>query len=135
VLVKSGTEFRGKLQQEIATNKSHDGDTFTIVQQDTLMHKEPRFMALLSKVTLRRLGSRRRQEAGVTIVFDDVRMADGKQRRFTYESSTLAPSTPKRITGARRAMVIRRRDRGHMRRGNTTAARWAQPARTSSRKK
>lgn len=79
VLVKSGTEFRGKLQQEIATNKSHDGDTFTIVQQDTLMHKDPALHGViveghLANVSAAGLG----KKPAMTIVFDDVRMPDGQ---------------------------------------------------------
>jgi len=79
VLVKSGTTFRGKLQQEIATNKSHDGDTFTIVQQDTLMHKDPALHGAvieghLANVSAAGLG----KKPAMTIVFDDVRMPDGQ---------------------------------------------------------
>jgi hypothetical protein len=79
VLVKAGTTFRGQLQEEVATNKSHDGDTFTIVEHDTLMHKD---LALhgavihghLENVSAAGAG----KKPGLTVVFDDIGLPDGR---------------------------------------------------------
>jgi len=78
VLVKSGTTFQGALQQEIATNKSHDGDTFTLVQHDTLLHKEPALHGAvidghLENVQAAGMG----KKPAMTVVFDDIRLPDG----------------------------------------------------------
>jgi hypothetical protein len=78
VLVKSGTTFQGALQQEIATNKSHDGDTFTLKQHDTLMHKEPALHGAVieghvENVSAAGVG----KKPALTVVFDDIRMPDG----------------------------------------------------------
>jgi hypothetical protein len=79
VLVAAGTDFYGKLQQQISTKKSHDGDAFALVQTDTLLHKNP---ALHGDVieghveNLRPAGTMR--NPALTLVFDDIRTADGK---------------------------------------------------------
>ena len=77
-LVKAGTVFNGKLQQEISSKTSHDGDTFALVETDTLMHKDPALHGSvleghLSNVTPAGMG----RKPAMTIVFDDVKMADG----------------------------------------------------------
>jgi hypothetical protein len=78
VIVKAGTRFDGRLQQEIATNKSHDGDTFTIAEQDTLFHKDPALHGAvidghLENVSAAGLG----KKPSLTLVFDDIKMPDG----------------------------------------------------------
>lgn len=79
VLVKSGTTFRGQLQQEVATNTSHDGDTFTIVEHDTLMHRDPALRGAvihghLANVSAAGVG----KKPGLTVVFDDITLPDGQ---------------------------------------------------------
>jgi len=68
VLVQAGTEFRGRLQQEIATDKSHDGDTFTIVQPDATIDGH------LENISPAGMG----KKPTLTIVFDDIKLADGR---------------------------------------------------------
>ena len=78
VLVKTGTMFQGRLQQEIATNKSHDGDTFTLVQHDTLMHKEPALHGAVIEGHLENVSpAGMGKKPALTVVFDDIRMPDG----------------------------------------------------------
>jgi hypothetical protein len=79
VLVKAGTRFDGKLQQEIATNRSKDGDTFTIAEQDTLFYKDPALHGAvidghLENVSPAGLG----KKPSLTLVFDDIKMPDGQ---------------------------------------------------------
>ena len=70
VLVKAGTQFQGKLQSEIATNKSHDGDTFSIVAKDgTTVDGH------LANIAASGMG----KKPALTIVFDDVRTPDGSK--------------------------------------------------------
>jgi hypothetical protein len=78
VVVKSGTRFYGKLQNEVSTNKSQNGDRFTINQQDTLFHKDAALHGAvieghLDNVSAAGMG----KKPAMTIVFDDIRMADG----------------------------------------------------------
>jgi hypothetical protein len=68
VLVTAGTEFRGRLQQEIATDKSHDGDTFTIVQPNATINGH------LENISAAGMG----KKPTLTIVFDDIKLADGR---------------------------------------------------------
>ena len=78
VVVAAGTDFYGKLQQQISTKRSHDGDTFTLVQTDTLFHKNPALHGSTIDGHLenvRPAGTMR--NPALTIVFDDIRMADG----------------------------------------------------------
>ena len=70
VLVTSGTQFRGKLQQEISTKKSHDGDTFTIVRSDGAI-----IDGHLEGVSAAGMG----KKPALTVVFDDVRLPDGEK--------------------------------------------------------
>jgi hypothetical protein len=69
VLVPAGTQFRGKLQNEISTKKSHDGDTFTIVRSDGAIIE-----GHLAGVSAAGLG----KKPALTVVFDDVRLPDGQ---------------------------------------------------------
>ncbi len=77
-LVKAGTVYNGKLQQEINSKTSHSGDTFVLVETDTLFHKDPALHGStidghLENVTPAGMG----HKPGMTIVFDDIKMADG----------------------------------------------------------
>jgi hypothetical protein len=115
VLVTSGTEFRGKLQQEIATNKSHDGDTFTIVQQDTLMHKDPALHGAvveghLANVSAAGLG----KKPALTIVFDDVRMPDGQTAPIHVQIVNVGAFDAKTHHWRTAGMVIGAGIAGHM---------------------
>jgi hypothetical protein len=78
VLVTKGTTFSGKLGQEISSKKNHDGDTFTLTEQDTLFHQAPALHGAvidghLENVQAAGLG----KKPGMTIVFDDIKLADG----------------------------------------------------------
>lgn len=77
-LVPAGTVFYGKLQQPISTKTSREGQSFVLVQTDTLFHKN----AALHGATIeghvenvQAAGPMRKPS--LTIVFDDIRMPDG----------------------------------------------------------
>jgi hypothetical protein len=80
LLAKSGERFQGQLQQEISTKKSHDGDTFTIVQHDTFMHSgDPALKGAvidghLENVSAAGVG----RKPALTLVFDDVKLPNGE---------------------------------------------------------
>ena len=77
-VVKAGTVFNGKLQQEISSKKRHDCDTFVLVETDTLTHKDPALHGAainghLENVTPAGMG----HKPGMVIVFDNIQMPDG----------------------------------------------------------
>lgn len=67
VVAAAGSTFRGKLQQEISTKKSHDGDRFTIVSNGQTVDGH------LENVQPAGLG----KKPSMVIVFDDLKTADG----------------------------------------------------------
>jgi hypothetical protein len=79
VVVKAGTQFDGKLQQEIATNKSKDGDTFTIVAQNTMFHHNDPSLdgAVLDGHVENVSPAGMGKKPGLTLVFDDIKLSDG----------------------------------------------------------
>ncbi len=68
VVITSGTTFRGKLQQEISSKKSHDGDRFSIVGKDGQTIE-----GHLANVQPAGFG----KKPSMVVVFDDVKMPDG----------------------------------------------------------
>src|SRR5579863_1676626 len=78
VLVAAGTDFYGRLQQPIGSKTSHDGDTFTLAQTDTMLHHDAALHGSvidghLDNITAAGLG----KKPSMTIIFDDIKMADG----------------------------------------------------------
>jgi hypothetical protein len=79
IIVRAGTKAEGRLQQEISTNKSHDGDAFTIDVQNSMFHHNPPALVgaviegHLANVTPAGMG----KKPGLTLVFDDIKMPDG----------------------------------------------------------
>ncbi|MBV8636471.1 MAG: hypothetical protein JO322_00155 [Candidatus Eremiobacteraeota bacterium] len=67
VVAQAGSTFRGKLQQEISTKKSHDGDRFTIVGSTGTVEGH------LENVQAAGFG----KKPSMVIVFDDLKMSDG----------------------------------------------------------
>lgn len=67
VVATAGSTFRGKLQQEISTKKSHDGDRFTIVSNGETVEGH------LENVQAASFG----KKPSMVIVFDDLKMPDG----------------------------------------------------------
>lgn len=77
-LVDAGMDFYGKLQQPISTKSSHDGDTFVLVDTDTLFHKNPALHGATIDGHLENVRSAGpMRNAGLTLVFDDIKMPDG----------------------------------------------------------
>jgi hypothetical protein len=78
VLVAAGTRFEGQLQNEIATNKNHDGDPFTIAEHDTWLHSAPALHGAVIEGHLANVSAAgMAKKPSLTLVFDDIRMPDG----------------------------------------------------------
>jgi hypothetical protein len=76
VLVAAGTQFHGKLQNEISTKTSHDGDTFTIVRSDGAIIDG--HLANVSPAGFNK-------KPALTVVFDDVRLPDGEKAPISVQ--------------------------------------------------
>ncbi|MDQ2681794.1 MAG: hypothetical protein M3Y21_12385 [Candidatus Eremiobacteraeota bacterium] len=95
VLVPAGTTFYGKLQGPISS-KGKDGDTFSLAQTDTFLHKNA---ALHGTVVdghienVRAAGPARKPS--MTIVFDDITMPDGAKSPIAVKLLSLGAFEPK----------------------------------------
>ncbi len=78
VLVKAGTVFYGKLQQELSSKKSTDGTTFQLTETDTLLHKDAALHGAVIDGHLEGVSAAGlAKKPAMTIVFDDIKMPDG----------------------------------------------------------
>jgi hypothetical protein len=78
VIAASNSEFYGKLDKPIGTKTSHNGDAFTLTQTDTLFHKAPALHgAVIDGHVDGVVAAGPMKNPAMTIVFDDIRLADG----------------------------------------------------------
>lgn len=95
-LVAAGTDFYGKLQQPISTKSSHDGDTFVLVQTDTLFHKNPALHGATIDGHLENVRSAGpMHNAGLTLVFDDIKMPDGSTAPVNVKLESMKAFEPR----------------------------------------
>jgi hypothetical protein len=96
VVVAAGTDFYGRLQHEISTKTSHDGDTFSLVHTDTFFHKNPALNGSAIDGHLenvRPAGTMRKPS--LTLVFDDIRMADGTKAPIDVKLESMKVFEPR----------------------------------------
>jgi hypothetical protein len=73
-----GSSFYGKLSAPISTKSSHNGDTFTLAQTDTLFHKNAALHgAVIDGHVDGVVSAGPMKNPAMTLVFDDIRLADG----------------------------------------------------------
>jgi len=73
-----GEVVGGALQQTLSSKTSHDGDTFALVEKNTLFHHNPALAGATIDGHVENVSPRSRtHKASMTIVFDDVKLADG----------------------------------------------------------
>jgi hypothetical protein len=95
-LVPAGTDYYGKLQQPISTKTSRDGDTFTLVQTDTLFHKNPALHGTVIDGHLENVHSAGpMHKPGLTLVFDDIRTSDGTKAPVDVRLVSMKAFEPK----------------------------------------
>lgn len=95
-LVAAGTEFYGRLHQPISTKTSHDGDTFTLTETDTLFHKNPALHGAIIDGHLENVRSAgEMRKPALTLVFDDIRMPDGTKAPVNVRLDSLHAFEPK----------------------------------------
>lgn len=95
-IVAAGTDYYGRLQQPISTKTSHDGDTFTLVQTDTLFHKNAALHGSAIDGHLENVRSAGpMRKPGLTLVFDDIRMSDGTKAPIVVQLESMKAFEPK----------------------------------------
>jgi hypothetical protein len=78
VIAAAGTTFYGNLQQPISSKANHDGDTFSLAQTDTLLHREPALHGSVLNGHLEGVKSAGPlRKPALTLVFDNLTLADG----------------------------------------------------------
>jgi hypothetical protein len=78
VIAPSNSEFYGKLNVPISTKTSHNGDAFMLTQTDTLFHKAPALHgAVIDGHVDGVVAAGPMKNPAMTVVFDDIRLADG----------------------------------------------------------
>lgn len=78
VIAPSNTRFYGKLDVPISTKTSRNGDVFTLTQTDTLLHKMPALHgAVIDGHVDGVIAAGPMKNPAMTMVFDDIRLADG----------------------------------------------------------
>jgi hypothetical protein len=96
VIVAAGSAFYGRLSPAIGTKISKDGDTFTLTQTDTFMHKNPQLAGSvvtghLEDVHPAGLG----RKPAMTIVFDGIKMSDGSTHPIGAQLVSMSKFEPK----------------------------------------
>lgn len=78
VVAPKGTVFYAKLDKAIGTKVSTDGQTFTLVQTDTLFHKNPELAGAVVDGHVENVhAAGPMHNPSMTIVFDDIQLPDG----------------------------------------------------------
>lgn len=96
VLVAAGTDFYGKLQQPIGSKTSKNGDTFSLAQTDTLLHKLPALHGAVIDGHLDNIqAAGPMRKPAMTIVFDDIRLPDGTKQTVNVQILSLNAFEPK----------------------------------------
>ncbi len=113
-VVAQGTSFYGRLQQPINTKTSHDGDVFALAQTDTLFHKDPALHGSIVEghvEDVRSAGPMRKP--ALTLVFDDIRLADGTKAPIQVQLESLSAFEPKSHHMRTLAMMVGGAIAGH----------------------
>jgi hypothetical protein len=77
-VASSGSAFYGKLDVPISTKTSKNGDAFTLTQEDKLFHNDPALHgAIIDGHVDGVVAAGPMRNPAMTIVFDDIRLADG----------------------------------------------------------
>ncbi len=95
-VAKKGEVVGGVLQQTISSKTNHDGDTFTLVEKSTFFHHNPAlsgatFDGHVENVTPKSAT----HKATMTVVFDDVKLADGSTEPIQAKLNSLQSFEPK----------------------------------------
>lgn len=114
-LAASGSEVDGALQQELSSNKSKVGDTFSLLERDTFFHKNPQLNhALIDGHVTNVSPASPLHNATMTVVFDDVRFSDGTTMPLHATIISLGDFEPKSHMLRNAGIVVGSAIVGHM---------------------
>ena len=95
-MIPAGTHFFGKLDQPIGTKTSQDGTTFTLTQTDTMFHKDASLHGDVISGHLENVhAAGPMHKPGMTIVFDNVQLADGTKAPVNVKLVSMNAFEPK----------------------------------------
>ncbi len=96
VLVKNGTQIDAVLNQTLSSKTSHTGDTFTLTEKDTFFHRNPAISGAAIEGHLENVTpAGPTHKATMTIVFDDMKLANGTTVAFPATLKSLSTFEPK----------------------------------------
>jgi hypothetical protein len=111
-IVASGTNYFGKLEQPVSTKTSKDGDTFSI---DETKSKNPALAgAVIDGHLAGIVAAGPMRSPKITIVFDDIRLADGTKQPVNVQLVDVGAFSPKTHHMRTLGMMIGGAVAGHM---------------------
>jgi hypothetical protein len=115
VIADKGTVFYAKLDKDVGTKVSHDGDTFTLTQTDTLFHKTPALAGAVVDGHVENVhAAGPMKNPSMTIVFDDVQLPDGTKEPVNLAILSTREFDPKTHHWRTIGMMIGGAIAGHM---------------------
>jgi len=97
-LAPKGAEFEARIDQELSTKRLHNGDTFTMTEHEGFFHKAPPALkgakvdGHVENVSAAHLG----HGASMSVVFDDVQLADGRKVPADLKLTSVKALEPKK---------------------------------------
>jgi hypothetical protein len=122
VVAAPGTMFYGELDKPIGTEISHDGDTFSLSETNKLARKNPALAGAVIDAHIegvRAAGPMR--NPAMTIVFDDIRLADGTKEPVNVTVVSVKQFDPKTHHLRTLGMMLGGAIAGHMAAAHTGA--------------
>ncbi len=95
VLAKKGTLVYGVLVTTVDSKTSHNGDKFSLTQKDTWFHKDPLLKGTTIEGHLENVtAAGPTHKASMSIIFDDIRLADGSVEPIHAQVDSLKQFEP-----------------------------------------
>lgn len=115
VLAKKGWIVDGVLQQTLNSKTNHDGDSFTLAEKDTFFHHNPPLNGAVVEGHLENVTpATPTHKATMSIIFDDVKLADGSSVPIHAKVSSIKEFEPKTHHLRDAALIVGGAVAGHM---------------------
>jgi hypothetical protein len=114
-LAARGTEIDAVIRQELNSANNHQGDPFTLVEQDTFFHKNPALHGAAIDGHVENVSAAKPlHDATMTVVFDDLRLPDGTTAPIHATILSMGDFQPKGHTLRNIGIVVGAAVAGHM---------------------
>jgi hypothetical protein len=114
-LATRGTEVDAVVQQDLNSAKNKQGDTFTMAEKDTFFHKNPALKGAMIDAHVENVSAASpMHKATMTVVLDDVRLADGSNAPIHAAIVSMGDFQPKGHMLRNVGIVIGSAVAGHM---------------------